>query len=228
MTKTNFAKDQLKSVVERIERLEEEKAALAADINIESARLGRATAEKYEALDGRRRFVAGAVGPTNKTLSLSPDGRWAMAVIPDRTPQMVLWPTGPGQPIWLPGYGLTYQSMGRFTNDSKHVLWSASSRDGAIRYYRQAIANGGSHPEPLLDEGTEGVLGLHGVTQRWARGFVALWARGFVVPWAREWVAPSVRDWAARWARNFVDIDKTRSSENKDSSKASGPAPRLR
>lgn len=47
--------------------------ALAADINIESARLGRATAEKYEALDGRRRFVAGAVGPTNKTLSLSPD-----------------------------------------------------------------------------------------------------------------------------------------------------------
>ncbi len=88
-------------------------------------------------------------------LSLSPDGRWAMAVIPDRTPQMVLWPTGPGQPIWLPGYGLTYQSMGRFTNDSKHVLWSASSRDGAIRYYRQAIANGGSHPEPLLDEGIE-------------------------------------------------------------------------
>lgn len=32
MTKTNFAKDQLKSLVERIERLEEEKAALAADI----------------------------------------------------------------------------------------------------------------------------------------------------------------------------------------------------
>jgi uncharacterized protein (UPF0335 family) len=32
MAKTSFAKDQLKSVVERIERLEEEKAALAADI----------------------------------------------------------------------------------------------------------------------------------------------------------------------------------------------------
>ena len=47
--------------------------ALVAEINRESARLGRETAEKYEALDGRRRFVAGAVGPTNKTLSLSPD-----------------------------------------------------------------------------------------------------------------------------------------------------------
>lgn len=32
MAKTNFAKDQLKSIVERIERLEEEKAALQADI----------------------------------------------------------------------------------------------------------------------------------------------------------------------------------------------------
>ena len=32
MSKTNFAKDQLKSLVERIERLEEGKAALSADI----------------------------------------------------------------------------------------------------------------------------------------------------------------------------------------------------
>lgn len=32
MTKTAFAKEQLRSFIERIERLEEEKAALAADI----------------------------------------------------------------------------------------------------------------------------------------------------------------------------------------------------
>lgn len=32
MGKANFAKDQLKSLIERIERLEEEKAALAGDI----------------------------------------------------------------------------------------------------------------------------------------------------------------------------------------------------
>ena len=46
---------------------------LVGDINRESARLGRETAVKHEGIDGRRRFVAGAVGPTNKTLSLSPD-----------------------------------------------------------------------------------------------------------------------------------------------------------
>ena len=32
MAKPNFAKDQLKSIVERVERLEEEKAALGGDI----------------------------------------------------------------------------------------------------------------------------------------------------------------------------------------------------
>ncbi|MET0179675.1 MAG: homocysteine S-methyltransferase family protein [Novosphingobium sp.] len=46
---------------------------LVRDINLESARLARRLADEYEAADGRPRFVAGAIGPTNKTLSLSPD-----------------------------------------------------------------------------------------------------------------------------------------------------------
>ena len=46
---------------------------LVRDINLASARLARAAADDFAAQDGRRRFVAGAVGPTNKTLSLSPD-----------------------------------------------------------------------------------------------------------------------------------------------------------
>ncbi|AOH83483.1 5-methyltetrahydrofolate--homocysteine methyltransferase [Sphingomonas panacis] len=47
--------------------------ALVKEINIQSARLARRIADEYQARDGRPRFVAGAVGPTNKTLSLSPD-----------------------------------------------------------------------------------------------------------------------------------------------------------
>ena len=47
--------------------------ALVREINVESARLARRIADEYQAKDGRPRFVAGAVGPTNKTLSLSPD-----------------------------------------------------------------------------------------------------------------------------------------------------------
>jgi 5-methyltetrahydrofolate--homocysteine methyltransferase len=46
---------------------------LVREINVESARLARSIADEFEARDGRPRFVAGALGPTNKTLSLSPD-----------------------------------------------------------------------------------------------------------------------------------------------------------
>ncbi len=45
---------------------------LVREINLESARIARGLADEFEARDGRPRFVAGAVGPTNKTLSLSP------------------------------------------------------------------------------------------------------------------------------------------------------------
>jgi 5-methyltetrahydrofolate--homocysteine methyltransferase len=46
---------------------------LAYELNIEGARLARAAAALAEAQDGRRRFVAGALGPTNKTASMSTD-----------------------------------------------------------------------------------------------------------------------------------------------------------
>ncbi|WP_375290524.1 homocysteine S-methyltransferase family protein [Qipengyuania sp.] len=46
---------------------------LVREINVESAKLARATADEFQENDGKPRFVAGAIGPTNKTLSLSPD-----------------------------------------------------------------------------------------------------------------------------------------------------------
>ncbi len=47
--------------------------ALVREINAASARIVRSVADRWMAKDGRRRWVAGAIGPTNKTLSLSPD-----------------------------------------------------------------------------------------------------------------------------------------------------------
>ncbi|MEI9926812.1 MAG: homocysteine S-methyltransferase family protein [Sphingomonas sp.] len=46
---------------------------LVREINLASARIARGLADAFAAKDGRPRFVAGALGPTNKTLSLSPD-----------------------------------------------------------------------------------------------------------------------------------------------------------
>ena len=46
---------------------------LVREINLASAGLARRVADEFAAKDGRARFVCGSVGPTNKTLSLSPD-----------------------------------------------------------------------------------------------------------------------------------------------------------
>jgi 5-methyltetrahydrofolate--homocysteine methyltransferase len=46
---------------------------LVSDINIAGASIARGIADEFQQRDGRPRFVAGSLGPTNKTLSLSPD-----------------------------------------------------------------------------------------------------------------------------------------------------------
>ncbi|MGF0538644.1 methionine synthase [Agrobacterium sp. ES01] len=43
------------------------------DLNFEGAKVVRRAAIRAEREDGRRRFVAGAIGPTNRTASMSPD-----------------------------------------------------------------------------------------------------------------------------------------------------------
>jgi 5-methyltetrahydrofolate--homocysteine methyltransferase len=46
--------------------------SLVRDMNVQGARLARQAADEAAARDGRRRYVAGSVGPLNVTLSLSP------------------------------------------------------------------------------------------------------------------------------------------------------------
>ncbi len=45
---------------------------LVYELNFEAAKLARQAADKWSTPD-KPRFVAGAIGPTNKTLSISPD-----------------------------------------------------------------------------------------------------------------------------------------------------------
>ena len=47
--------------------------ALVLRINTEAAKIVREVADRHSAMDGKPRWVAGALGPTNKTLSLSPN-----------------------------------------------------------------------------------------------------------------------------------------------------------
>jgi 5-methyltetrahydrofolate--homocysteine methyltransferase len=47
--------------------------SLARELNVEGARLAMEAAIEAEKRDGKKRFVAGALGPTNRTASISPD-----------------------------------------------------------------------------------------------------------------------------------------------------------
>ena len=47
--------------------------SLAREMNVEGAKLVRQAADEAQRRDGRQRFVAGAIGPTNRTASISPD-----------------------------------------------------------------------------------------------------------------------------------------------------------
>src|SRR6056297_1511464 len=47
--------------------------AAVADMNMAAARIARECADRAAAADGRPRFVAGVLGPTNRTASISPD-----------------------------------------------------------------------------------------------------------------------------------------------------------
>ncbi len=57
----------------RISQADYAAEGLVREINLASGQIARALADEYANRDGRPRFVAGAIGPTNKTLSLSPD-----------------------------------------------------------------------------------------------------------------------------------------------------------
>jgi 5-methyltetrahydrofolate--homocysteine methyltransferase len=57
----------------RIAQADYEMEGAVYDLNREGARIARRAAIRAEREDGRRRFVAGAIGPTNRTASISPD-----------------------------------------------------------------------------------------------------------------------------------------------------------
>src|SRR5580692_2425912 len=48
-------------------------SSFAYELNLEGAKLARNAAQRVTAEDGKPRFVAGAIGPTNRTASISPD-----------------------------------------------------------------------------------------------------------------------------------------------------------
>ena len=88
-----------------------------------------------------------------KALALSPDGRWALAVQESTPPQLVLLPTGGGEPRALPNHGIKEYYYASWFPDGRQILFAAreSGDDALLRSYAQDTESGEAHP--LMDEG---------------------------------------------------------------------------
>jgi Tol biopolymer transport system component len=84
--------------------------------------------------------------------SLSPDGKWALAIIPVSPAQAILYPTGPGEPHRLEQGGIVSYSSGGWFPDGKSVLLCGSEPGHAERCYVQEVTGG--KPRAVTPEGT--------------------------------------------------------------------------
>ena len=89
-----------------------------------------------------------------RALALSPDGLWALVMLPSPQTHLALLPTGPGEPRILLGGGLLYR-RGAFFPDSRRILFTADDANGDARSYIQDVDGGTANPI--------GEMGLHAV-----------------------------------------------------------------
>ena len=72
---------------------------------------------------------------------LSPDGKWALAIV-YTPPQLVIYPTGPGEPRRLPRGNLEAYQFAAWFPDGKSVLVVGNEAGKASRCYAQDLAGG--------------------------------------------------------------------------------------
>jgi Tol biopolymer transport system component len=85
----------------------------------------------------------------------SPDGNWAISILPTTPSQMVLLPTGAGSPKMLERYSIEDYGMTDFFPDGKRILFSGTEHGHPMRDYIQNIEGG--KPQPITPEGVASV-----------------------------------------------------------------------
>jgi serine/threonine protein kinase/Tol biopolymer transport system component len=89
-----------------------------------------------------------------KALALSPDSKWALALREKSPMQLVLLPTGGGEPRILPNHGIKEYHYGSWFPNGRQILFTAleAKDDAVLRSYVQDIDSGDMHP--VTEEGT--------------------------------------------------------------------------
>jgi Tol biopolymer transport system component len=83
---------------------------------------------------------------------LSADGKWALAVLQSRPPELVVYPTGAGETRRLERGGLESYATAQWFRDGKRVLIGGNQPGKDTRFYLQDISGG--VPRPVTPEGT--------------------------------------------------------------------------
>jgi serine/threonine protein kinase/Tol biopolymer transport system component len=91
-----------------------------------------------------------------KPFALSPDGKWALAVQESSPPQLVLLPTGPGQPRLLPRGDISEYAYASWFPDGEQVLFTGLEPGHGLRSYVQDISGG--RAQPITEEGIIALL----------------------------------------------------------------------
>ncbi|HQR38891.1 MAG TPA: protein kinase, partial [Blastocatellia bacterium] len=88
--------------------------------------------------------------------SLSPDGRWALSIMPTAPPRVVMLPTGAGEPRTVIDGGFEQFINARWYPDGQHVLVVATEKGKEPRSYSVDVNGGGV--TPVTPEGVRGSL----------------------------------------------------------------------
>jgi WD40 repeat protein len=83
---------------------------------------------------------------------LSPDGRWALAVVPTSPDRLMLYPAGPGEPRRLESGDIREYSSARWFPDGKRILVCGTEAKQTSRCYAQDVSGG--KPRPVTSEGS--------------------------------------------------------------------------
>jgi eukaryotic-like serine/threonine-protein kinase len=83
---------------------------------------------------------------------LSADGKWALAVVQSRPPQLVIYPTGAGETVQLKRGEIENYVSAQWFRDGKSVLINGNEPGKGTRFYVQET--GGGAARPVTPEGT--------------------------------------------------------------------------
>jgi serine/threonine protein kinase len=89
-------------------------------------------------------------------MSLSPDGKWALSVIPVPNSPFILLPTGTGEHKEVATSGISSEQAAIWFPDSQRILFAGSEPGHGLRLYVQSIEGG--KPRPITPEGVTAAL----------------------------------------------------------------------